>query len=365
MSLIIFIIVLSLLVIVHELGHFLLAKMAGVRVDEFGLGFPPKIASIFRLKGTIFTLNWIPFGGFVKIYGENYAERKDEKSAVTGWKLFTSVSKLWQIAILLAGVAANFILAWILLTAGFLIGLPYSANNDRGYVVDNAHLTITNIMPDSPAELAELKAGDVITDLVNSKGKILDISHQSVADFISSSAENVTLEILRNDEKKEFTITPSESLTSGKFAIGVHLDEVGLLRLPLHLAVLESGRASYYGLIDTAKGLGTLLLDTIRGRPDLSQITGPVGIIGIVGEASRLGWPYIITLTAFISLNLVVINILPLPALDGGRVLFVLIEILKGTPIKKKVFNWANSISFAILIGLMLIITFRDIKNLF
>ena len=162
-----------------------------------------------------------------------------------------------------------------------------------------------------------------------------------------------------------FDLEPSESVIDGRFALGISMDEVGTLRLPLSLALWHGIKTSVSLFIETAKGIGNLLLDAARGHGDLSQITGPVGIVGIVGNASALGLIYVLTLSAFISINLAVINLLPFPSLDGGRLLFVLIEAVKGSPVNPRFFNWANTIGFAMLILLMLTITIRDIGNLF
>ena len=165
LSVIIFVVVLGVLVFVHELGHFLIAKKAGVRVDEFGFGYPPRAMTIGRRWGTLFTLNWIPFGGFVKIFGENYEE---------GDGGFTQVSKKWQAAILAAGVTFNIIFAWLLFSLGFLIGLPTSVENDFGAEVKNPVLTITGLLADSPAQRSGLKTGDKIKEISLPDGKVFN-----------------------------------------------------------------------------------------------------------------------------------------------------------------------------------------------
>lgn len=369
-SIIIFIIILSGLVFIHEIGHLLAAKRAGIRVDEFGFGFPPRATTLFEKWGTKFTLNWIPFGGFVKIFGENPSLSKPP-SPVQGERLggevgsFQNVSKKWQAVVLAAGVTFNFILAWILISAGFLIGMPYSTQNELGAKVKNPELTVINILPESPAFTAGLKSGDVIKKISRKSEALSEIKPTEVSEFINKPGDKIYLEIIRNKTVKNFEIIPSESVIDGKFALGISMDEVGILQLPLPSAIWHGLKTSVSLLIDTTRGLGALLIDAFRGRADLSQITGPVGIIGIVGDAEALGFVYILTLSAFISINLAVINLLPFPSLDGGRILFVLIEAIKGSPVNPRVFNWANTIGFAILILLMLTITIRDIGNLF
>jgi regulator of sigma E protease len=171
MTFLIFLIILGVLVFVHELGHFLVAKRAGVRVDEFGFGYPPRALKIGEKWGTLFTLNWIPFGGFVKILGENYEEDSPQKlaspesprvalagstrlssSQVSAGKSFTQVSKKWQAAMLVAGITFNILFAWLLFSLGFMIGLPTPVDNNFGGEVKNPALTITGLLDSSPAQ---------------------------------------------------------------------------------------------------------------------------------------------------------------------------------------------------------------------
>lgn len=380
MAIIFFLIVLSVLVIVHEAGHFIAAKKAGVRVDEFGLGFPPKAFKLFRKWNTDFTLNWIPFGGFVKIFGENYDENQPHVRHGTSpmsdmglgqnlgqEKHFTQVSKVWQVIILAAGVTFNVLLAWLLFSTSFLIGMPYSVDNDLGSRVSNAEVTIISVLPESPAEMAGLKSGDVVVGFSRSDTPAdgAMVTPEALSSFISESDEEVILKIKRGRSIFETAVEPSEMVVDGRYAIGINMDMVGTLQLPFLEAFWEGAKTTYYMIINTVKGLSALLFDAVRGRADLSQVTGPVGIVGIVGEASILGFVYILTLTAFISINLAVINLLPFPSLDGGRILFVIIEVVKGKPVSPRVFNAINSVSFALLILVMLLITVRDVSNLF
>ncbi|MBI2086718.1 MAG: site-2 protease family protein [Candidatus Zambryskibacteria bacterium] len=240
MSILIFLIILSALVIVHELGHLLAAKYFGIRVDEFGLGYPPRAKKMFSWRGTDFTLNWLPFGGFVKIFGENMAESNNLEVELPS-NSFQAKSRGIQAWVLFAGVFFNFLFAWMLLA----------------------------------------------------------IVHHSLSQGLFT-AFNFTFETVR----ALFHVT-------------------------------------------------------------LSNVIGPVGIVGIVGEVSKLGFSYVLTFTALISINLCLINLLPFPALDGGRLLFVGIETLTRRPIPPRIFNALNSAGFALLILLMILITTRDIRNLF
>jgi len=357
LSVIIFVVVLGVLVFVHELGHFLIAKKAGVRVDEFGFGYPPRAMTIGRRWGTLFTLNWIPFGGFVKIFGENYEE---------GDGGFTQVSKKWQAAILAAGVTFNIIFAWLLFSLGFLIGLPTSVENDFGAEVKNPVLTITGLLADSPAQRSGLKTGDKIKEISLPDGKVFNnLNPENISDFINKSSGQVGVLVDRGGNILNFKITPETVVAENRKIIGINMDMIGTLSLPLHKAVYEGGRATLKLSYLTVGGIVGLIKDAVMGKADISQVAGPVGIIGLVGDASRLGLAYLITFTALISINLAIINLVPFPALDGGRIIFVAIEGVTQRKINPRVANILNTVGFVLLIAVMLIVTYRDILRLF
>ena len=395
MTFLIFVIILGILVFVHELGHFLAAKKANVRVDEFGFGYPPRALKIGEKWGTLFTLNWIPFGGFVKIFGENY--EKDEispqessssesprVSPQSGARLssedfpvgrnFTQVSKKWQATILVAGVTFNIIFAWFLFSLGFVIGLPTSVDNDFGAVVKNPTLTVVGLIQDFPAQKSGLKTGDKIKEISLSNGKMLqNLNPEEVSDFINNSEGEIEIQIDRGGEILNFGITPKteivenppSSLGQERKIIGINMDMVGTLSLPIHKAIYQGGKTTLKLSYLTVFGIANLILDAVKGEADISEIAAPVGIVGLVGDATRLGFSYLITFTALISINLAIINLVPFPALDGGRILFVAIEGITKRKINPKVANIANTVGFALLITLMLIVTYRDILKLF
>lgn len=373
MTVLIFVIILGVLVFVHELGHFLLAKKAGVTVEEFGFGYPPRALKLGCKWGTVFSLNWIPFGGFVKIKGENYEEDVSHVSSLEHsqlsrktQKLFTQASKKWQITILAAGVTFNVIFAWLLFSLGFMIGLPTPVENDYDAQVENPYLTVVDVLPDSPARKAGLKSGDKIVSIsaINIP-KIGQPTNEDVSLITQKSENNVILEIERGDKLLNFEILPQEGIIEGKKAIGINMDMVGILSLPPHRAIYEGAKVTWHITKLTVEGLVKLIGRAFVGRADLSQVSGPVGIIGLVGDASQLGFAYLLTFAALISINLAIINLVPFPALDGGRILFVFIEAVTGRRINARIANSTNTIGFALLIILMLIITYRDIVKLF
>lgn len=375
-SIIIFILILGILIVVHEFGHFIVAKKAGIRVDEFGIGYPPRAAKLFTWGETVFTLNWIPFGGFVKIFGENPDD--ESISGPESSRSFVHKSKIKQAAVIVAGVFFNVVFAWLLISAGFMVGLPTSVeNSDNPSLVQNTHLVITSVAKDSPASEAGLKTGDTILALsagaagtgaagATKKESPESLNPEVVASFIGSHGNSpINISYTRGSEAGDLEIVPRDGIAPGKKAIGISMDTIGTLKLPIHKALWEGAKTTVILTEATAIGLGTFLYDAVRGHSDLSQVTGPVGIVGLVGDASKLGFIYILSFTAFISINLAVINLIPFPALDGGRLLMIIIEAIKKSPINPKVANTINAVGFVLLILLMVVVTIHDIVKLF
>jgi regulator of sigma E protease len=360
---IIFIIILAVLVFVHELGHFLVAKAAGIRVDEFALGFPPKIVN-FKRGETTYALNAIPFGGYVKIFGEDYEGGASDSSMPTDPRSFANKPKSIQALVLVAGIAFNIIFAGLLLTVGFMIGMPVSKDYNPE-LVKNPSTTILLVQKNSPAEAAGLKVGDRVYTLSSGTETIQNPSTSDLKNFTSThDNQPVTFTYERGAEKKTVTITPT--VRDGRDAtIGVAMDAVGVLQLPVHKAVYEGVKFTGYLVSSTATGLWDLLLNAFKGSARLSDVTGPVGIAGLVKDSARLGFVYLISFTAIISINLAIINLIPFPALDGGRILFVLIEKIRGKALNQKWVQVVNASGLALLLLLMVVVTFKDVFALF
>jgi regulator of sigma E protease len=377
MSIIIFLIVLAVLILVHEFGHFIVAKKSGVRVDEFGLGFPPRLLSKMW-RGTLYTLNAIPLGGFVKIFGENEIEVSKELSGVQNEseknelvkQSFTSKSKYIQAAILTAGVFFNLILAWVLLSWGFMLGVPVSAENiPRGAEFRDSHLAILGVLEESPAEKAELPVGAHIISLASGEDDLAgdSLNVESFQAFIKShGGEETLLSYSYGDEKKETLITSEYGILEDKTvpAIGVSLDVVGTASLPIHLAIIEGAKRTIILTGVISSSLLGLIVDAFQGEAEISSLAGPVGIVGFVGDAFTLGFSNLLVLTAVISISLAIINILPIPALDGGRLLFLIIEAIRGKPISPRITARAHMIGFLLLILLLVVVTYYDIARL-
>ena len=363
MNILIFLIILLVLVLVHEFGHFFTAKKFGIRVDEFGFGFPPKLFGK-KYGETEYSLNALPFGGFVKIFGENPDD--ESLSGPNAGRSFINKPKWKQAIVLFAGIFANFLLAWLLFSFGLMSGLPTSVGNFSKYTLEDVHLMIISVTPDSPADKVGLKSGDKIVFIKSGELSTTYISPETVRSFIvGSSGQTIEMQYLRGEDSGTVLVTPEMSKNDGKPMIGIAMDQIGIAKLPVLAAFGEGLKLTLSVTKGTVMGLYTLIADSLRGQGSFESVTGPVGLVGIVGDAYRFGFVYLMSFTALISVNLAIINLVPFPALDGGRLLFLLIEKIKGSRINIKFANTANMIGFAILIILMLAVTYHDVVKLF
>ncbi len=353
MSVIIFIVIITALVFVHELGHFLAAKKTGMRVDEFAIGFPPKIFS-WKKGETIYAINLIPFGGYVKIFGENPGE--EVEGGLDSSRSFSSRSKLSQAIVLVAGIVFNILFAWVLFSVALYFGTPTDASSTK-----DASLVITAVTAGSPAEKAGIVAGDFIKqiDQVNS-----DISPDVVRSAVSKSFGKPLKVVVSHKGVDEEKIISAEKTSSNDYMIGIQMALISIKKLPIHLAIYEGLKTTYIGFIQTTKDIAKFLSRAIIAKADLSQVAGPVGIVGLVGDASKFGGGYLLSFAALISLNLAVINLIPFPALDGGRLLIVAIEAIIRRSISSKVVTAINAVGFILLIFFMIAITSSDLSKL-
>jgi len=358
---IIFLIVLAVLIFVHELGHFLFAKWNGIRVDEFKIGFGPKIFAWGKGE-TKYGLNLIPFGGFVKIHGEN----PDEESISGSDKDRSFVNKkAWQqIVVLAAGVCFNFIFAWILYSIVFSIGVTASPEGFENYSSDfkNPRIMITYISPESPAEKAGLRAGD---DIKFINGGVPTSTENIQSSINASNGNPIVFGYERGlATTTEVSVIPVQGIVADKYAIGIAMDNAVDIRLPIFSSIYEGGHYTLVMIRETAQGLYSFVVGIFQGSAKLSDVSGPVGIAGIVGSAAHMGITYLLMITALISINLGVINFVPFPALDGGRILFVLIEAVIRRRIAPKYANIVNAVGFVLLMALMVVVTFKDVVKL-
>lgn len=360
-TIITFIIILSIIVFVHELGHFVMAKKAGIRVDEFGFGFPPRIFGIKKGE-TIYSLNLLPIGGFVKIHGEDGKKGNDPDKE----RAFYSKPAWIRSIILIAGVAMNFLLAAILFSAAYWIGLPAAIDGDIVGDVSREKIQIVEVAENSPALTAGIKIGDTINSFKINGETFSFLKISEIQNFISQhKGEEMTFVINRGDETIEEKIIPRENYPENEGPLGIGMVKTGLLSYPWY-------KALYKGFVTTVKltgfiavALATIIWQLITEGSLAMEIAGPVGIFNLTGDAAKLGLIYVIQLAAILNIHLAIINILPFPALDGGRLLFIGIEKIKGSPVSGKVEGMIHLAGFIVLILLLVAITWHDIVKLF
>jgi len=345
-TLLAFLIILGLLIFVHELGHFVVAKLSGVKVEEFAFGFPPRL--ICRKKGeTRYCINALPVGGYVKMLGEDEADNSPRS--------FSKKKTRFRLLIVVAGVVMNFILGGLLLALGYGIGMsPISISESEFPHDKTSQVVIAQVNEGSPAERGGLQVGDVIQNF----SQIDDF-----ADFTRSNlSQTISVEVSRrgNIESKQITVSDDEEAP-----IGVGLASLSFYKLPFFSAL-------YYGFKDmvlTSKNVVIALYSIVAGiftTGKVSEaISGPVGIFNVTGQAVKLGFIYLVQLAALLSINLAIINILPFPGLDGSRALILLLEgVFRKKVIKSEIESVLHMIGFILLIALILLVTFRDILQI-
>jgi len=347
------------LIILHELGHFLLAKKFGVKVEEFGIGLPPRLIGK-KFGETLFSLNLLPFGAFVKIYGEE-KHIKDHRSF--------SEKPFWQRAsIILGGVVSFWIIAAILLSIVMSLGTIIAVSDEDNGDLINPRIQITAVAIDSPAEIAGIRPGDSVKEfkIIESVFKI-----QKVGEFQELIEEykgqEIILTIERGREVFETSLTPRVFPPEGQGPIGISLARTAEKSYPWYEAPLRGIESTFYltraiiaGLVDVFKNL---VLG--RGLPPGVQLMGPVGIVTIMTQFVRLGLNYYLNFIAMLSIYLALFNLLPIPALDGGKLLFLIIEAVRKRPVEQKVEQKITTAFFILLISIIIWVTIKDIKQLF
>lgn len=362
LTIISFAIILSILVLVHELGHFLVAKKLGIKVEEFGVGFPPRAFSK-KIGETIYSINWLPVGGFVKLYGEDSAGGGSIK--VQGSKLKVKNAEgedinrafyarpLWQrISVVTAGVIMNFVLAVVIISFLF---------SSQGVPLPTDSIRVNDVSGNSPAAIAGIQMDD----------RILEIDGVKISDtavFIKTTKEKVgkevSLVVKRGDQTFTTKLTPRVNPPEGEGAMGVSITNIEVKKYTWY-------EAPFYGTIEAGKfswlilgGLGGMVKDLVSGGFKPEGVAGPIGVAQLTGEAVRAGWFAVLWFVALLSLNLAVLNIMPIPALDGGRFFFMLIEFFTGRKVSPKYEGYAHAIGLFALLALMALITVLDLSRL-
>lgn len=355
-----FVVVLALLVLVHEFGHFFVARWAGIKVEEFGFGFPPRLKA-WKGKVCEWSVNWLPLGGFVKLKGED-GTNTDEDSYAS--------KTLWQrFLVVFAGPAMNFILAGIVLGIGFMIGLPQILNGEslEGAVVSEKTVQVVDVLDGSAAQQAGFMIGDEVIGVSSLPSEVevtADLITSRIVAIPSDEFDELIFLVRRGDEQNMLTVEDGWVAVDNP-VLGVGLIETGLVSYPFFRAIVHGFIAMYEMTLQVVFGLWHLFSGLFTGSAEgLEQIAGPVGIATLTGEVAGMGFIYMLQFIAVLSVNLGVLNLLPIPALDGGRIFFMMIELVTRRPVNKRVEQMAHIIGFALLMLLVLIVTVQDVGRI-
>jgi regulator of sigma E protease len=370
LTVLIFVVLLGLLVLVHELGHFLTARRNGIKADEFGFGFPPRMFGVVKdeVTGkykivwgskdvvsphTVYSFNWLPLGGFVKIKGEDGQNHEPDS--------FGGKSAWVRVKVLGAGVFMNFVLAWVLISIVFMLGLPQPIDPSERAMYPNAKIQILEVKKGTPAEKMGLQLGDEVQviagEQITSLKQVTDI-------ILANKGKNIDIKINRLGKEIVLTGMPRVEYPPTEGALGIAFSETAVVSYPWYTAPYYGAIATYNITLAILGAFGHMiggLFGEKTGAP--VDITGPVGIVYLTKQMSDLGLAYLLQFAALLSINLGIINVLPIPALDGGRILFILIEKLKGSPVSRRTESMIHQVGFILLLLLMLFITLRDFSN--
>jgi len=353
LTIIAFILVLGILVIAHEFGHFIAAKKSGVKVEEFAIGFPPRLFSIKRGE-TQYSINLFPIGGYVKMLGE----LEHSKSS----RAFENQSPGKRFIISIAGVVMNLLLAWLILTIGFAIGMtPIISRPDSipGKRL-SSEIIIADVVKDSPAEKSGLEQGDVLISGSSGDSKTIFNTNEDLFNFTQSQmGKEVVVEYERGGSKIEKTVDVSNNSES---PLGVAVINNQVIRVIWYMAPVVALRETGEIIGATFAFLKNFATEGFRSKEASDSVGGPVAIYVYTGLAVQAGIMVLMQFIALLSINLALINILPFPSLDGGRLLFILLEKIAGRRIvKEKIENIIHTVGFALLLILIAFITYKDI----
>ncbi|MBN1693400.1 MAG: site-2 protease family protein [Dehalococcoidales bacterium] len=341
LTIVIGIVVLSVLIIVHELGHFIAAKATGCYVEEFGVGFPPRLYGK-KIGETIYSINWIPFGGFNKISGEVDPSATRALAARKYWVRFLVIS---------GGIIMNLILPFILMSVAYMV--PHDIVKEE--------VVVQEVALESPAELAGIRAGDII---LSANGKPVESRAVLSREIQMNLGGLISLEVMHTDATTEtVTCSPRWKPPEGQGAVGIAYQTVDSVivseSLPFWEAIPRGSVEVWETLILYKNGIIGMIIGSVPFTP-----AGPVGIVQVAGEVAHAGVSPVLELTAFISIAIAITQLIPFPALDGGRLLFIFIEwIRRGKRVSPKVETIIHSIGFFVLLGLMVLITYQDLAR--
>jgi len=354
------VLLLVFLIVVHELGHFIAAKIFGVRVEEFGVGYPPRAFLLGKIGATEYTLNWIPFGGFVRLYGEGET-RTPEKDA------YVNAARYKKAIILAAGVVMNVLAAWILFAGA--LSLQSLRAIDAPIPGTPSELIVSDVITGSPADAAGIRSNDQIVSIVDSYGVApADLSPDSVVHYIGThGGQPLSITFVHNHATSSAIVRPANAVipnAEGRPGIGLALVLVTHQSLPFSQALIDALSSTRYAFETTAAGLWSIFSTGSHGLPNLTGVVGPVGLFGVVNDAAQNGSGNMLALAGFIAVNLAIVNLLPIPVLDGGKILILILEAVTRRNAPEIAVRLLNAIGVALIVALMITVTYHDIVRL-
>lgn len=357
---VVFIIILSVLVLIHEFGHFAVARIIGVKVEEFGFGLPPRIIGR-KIRGIIYSLNWLPIGGFVKLAGEDESE-SSHPNIKNRKEYFFARTKKERAVILLAGVTMNFLLA-VGITTYILT---------QGILEPTGKVHIESVNAGSPAQKAGLKEKDVIQRISYPKedqqplteSKNITVPADLIDTVKAHAGKTVTLTVIRGTQTLEIPVVPRKESPKGEGPMGVVISDLERHVYPVSQAPFAALKINLERAWAMLAGIGALIGKLVMLKPVGSDVAGPIGIAEVTGTAVKFGWMAVLEFMSILSLNLAVLNILPIPALDGGRLAFVFLEKILGKKVKPTFEQSTHQIGMIILFILIILISINDILRL-
>ncbi len=357
-TILIFLLILSVLVIAHELGHYMVARKAGVKIDEFGWGFPPRLTYFTDKRGTKWSINLIPLGGFVKL--------KEEEGGGQSPDGFAAQSKLKRAAILVAGVVMNVIVAMVLYSVVVLFGAPTIVEGElpRFAHVVKEEMLILEVAPETPAASAGLPMG---SELISINGVLAEDEANTRAQLsaLAAANESATIAVKIKDTEKTYTLAPEKKDGEDQAYYGFYFAETKYIRYPFPVNIWIGIRTGFEYLFLIIVAFGGLLWSLVSGGGVQEAVSGPVGIAQMTGQVAQLGIVPLLQFAAILSLNLAVLNIMPFPALDGGRLFFLAIEAIRRKPVSELFEGRVHQLGFLFLMILVVLVTYRDIVQLF